>query len=268
MHSRRTSIKKGKTVETFDVFISYKREERLKVEKIVNALRSTNIKVWYDHDLEIGSSIGFNTEVEQQIEHAKVAIVCWSKKSKDSIFVKAEALKALELNKLSPLFLDQVELPIPFNALHTEDLSNWKGDRNAPEWIKFSKHVSKKIMESDVSTETTTANRSKYMEIIRRLTGFLPTESDQTESPKALLKKFLDNRWEISALLFTLEALIPNIPPKSEGYWRQVLNSGHFIPEEKDALHAIQSLGEVKKMSEQIASIAKDSLAVLHRAQM
>jgi hypothetical protein len=65
-----------------------------------------------------------------------------------SIYVKAEAKKGLERNVLMPLFLERCALPVPFNAIDTEDLSRWNGDAADPNWIRVLALIKAMVEES------------------------------------------------------------------------------------------------------------------------
>lgn len=108
-----------------DVFVSYKREEREKVQALVSALELLEITVWFDYDLAAGDAFG--REINAQLGSAKAAIVCWSKGAVESDWVHAEADKARSLGTYASIMLEDCELPVPFNALHAADLSTWSG---------------------------------------------------------------------------------------------------------------------------------------------
>jgi hypothetical protein len=108
-----------------DVFVSYKREEREKVQGLVKALERLELNVWFDYDLAAGDAFG--REINAQLGTAKAAIVCWSKSAVESDWVHAEADKARSLGTYASIVLEDCELPVPFNALHAADLSTWSG---------------------------------------------------------------------------------------------------------------------------------------------
>ena len=111
-----------------EVFISYKREERDKARSIAEALAKRGFSVWWDIDLLPGDK--FADEIAAVIEHAKAAVVLWSEAAINSAFVRAEASRAANRNILIPVRLDDCELPLPHDGLHTLDLSSWEGSAN------------------------------------------------------------------------------------------------------------------------------------------
>lgn len=108
-----------------DVFISYSRQDSEYAQKITYLLEWYGYSVWRDTNSLYGGQ-DFSLEIQQAIKLTKCTIVLWSKSSIDSKWVRAEA--ALADSCLLPVRLDAVEIPPPFNTLHTEDLINWQGD--------------------------------------------------------------------------------------------------------------------------------------------
>lgn len=113
-----------------DVFISYKREDRQKARAIAAALAKTGLDVWWDIELLPGQR--FADEINAVIDQAKAAVVLWTPKSIASHRVIAEAAHALQRDILVPAWIEHVELPVPFNTLHTLDLTKWNGTPTDP----------------------------------------------------------------------------------------------------------------------------------------
>jgi hypothetical protein len=101
---------------TADVFVSYKRAERLRVARIAELLRESGFDVWFDARPEVGRGEGFDAEIEREVTSAGCVFVCWTRDATKSRYVKAEAKKGLERKALVPLFLEPCDLPIPSTA--------------------------------------------------------------------------------------------------------------------------------------------------------
>ena len=56
-----------------DVFVSYKREDATKVRKLVGALRSVGLDVWWDED--IPASAPWEATIEKALREARAVIV-------------------------------------------------------------------------------------------------------------------------------------------------------------------------------------------------
>jgi TIR domain len=106
------------------------------------------LSVWFDASLEVGSGEGFDAEIEREVTSASSVVVCWTAEALSSIYVKAEAKKGLERNVLVPIFLEPCALPVPFNAIDTEDLSRWNGDPDDPVWIRVVTLIKSKVEEA------------------------------------------------------------------------------------------------------------------------
>jgi TIR domain-containing protein len=125
----------GEDVVAPDIFISYKRDDRARVEAIAEALRALKLSVWFDVKLVSGKS--FDDEINQQIRTAKAVLVCWSRGASASEWVRAEASIARQRGVLRACFLEPCDLVPPFNLVHAEDLSTGALDGANPAWIKL-----------------------------------------------------------------------------------------------------------------------------------
>jgi len=117
-----------------DVFISYRREERPQVVRLAEALRGMGLTIWFDASLEPGSS--FDEEIAREITSARAVLVCWSKGSVASRWVRSEAMIGSSRSALIPIFLEPCDLMPPFNIEHAEDLSDWNGQAGHEGWQK------------------------------------------------------------------------------------------------------------------------------------
>ena len=121
-----------------DIFISYKRRLRPRVEEIAAALRALGLTVWFDAALEAGTS--FSAEISNEVRSAGCILVCWS----DDAFphggdttgwVVGEATIGQGRSRLVPVLLEPTELDPPWNTLHTESLIDWTpGTPGHPGW--------------------------------------------------------------------------------------------------------------------------------------
>jgi len=117
-----------------DIFISYKREDRGCAKKIAEYLISEGYSVWWDIELLPGDK--FADEINMVLKDAKLIVVLWTPESIRSNWVKSEATVGLRNDTLLPVDLRETEIPVPFNTLHSLDLTSWflnqdKGKLNA-----------------------------------------------------------------------------------------------------------------------------------------
>ena len=113
-----------------DVFISYKSEDRRRIQPLVQALQADGYSVWWDQ--HIGTGDEWRQTIEQQLDTAKCVIVAWSKQSigPEGHFVRDEASRAQRRHVYVPILLDAVEPPLGFGERQATSLRGWRGDRS------------------------------------------------------------------------------------------------------------------------------------------
>lgn len=109
-----------------DVFISYKRDDLLTVQKLVAALRDADVNVWWDQD--IAPDAPWEATIERELEAASAVIVAWSQAAVASDNVKAEARRARQQGKLIQVFAESCEPPLFFGERQGVNLKGWTGD--------------------------------------------------------------------------------------------------------------------------------------------
>lgn len=109
--------------------ISYKHEDQAFVVKLAEALKSRKCDVWFDQNLLSGDD--FIDRIEQKITEAGAVLVVWSNMARGSSWVRAETLKAYNLNKLVQVIKEPCLPRWPFDTLQFTDLSGWAGDPSA-----------------------------------------------------------------------------------------------------------------------------------------
>ena len=111
-----------------DVFISYSRLDHERVKPIADRLNSLGYTIWWDRQLRAGQV--FVDEIERELDAAKAVLTAWSHNARNSTWVYAESSRGLDAKKFVQLRLDNVQPPLPFDALHIADMSN----ERAGEW--------------------------------------------------------------------------------------------------------------------------------------
>jgi len=115
------------------VFISYKREDELRVGRIARALEAAGFEVWWDRGLPGGES--WHSNIEAKLEQAGCVVVIWSYGSagQDGGFVREEARRGIARNLLVPVLIDRLtNLPLGFGEIQAVDLTRWRGDARDP----------------------------------------------------------------------------------------------------------------------------------------
>lgn len=126
-----------------DIFISYARADREKIEKLASALEAEGYSVWWDRQIVGGSE--FSEEIEKELNAAKAVIVAWSEDSVKSRWVRDEAGTAAEAGKLIPTSLDGAGAPMGFKQYHAIDLDGWNEKPEAHEFQDVSRAVKARL---------------------------------------------------------------------------------------------------------------------------
>ena len=117
-----------------DVFISYKAEDRRRVQPLVQALQADGYSVWWDE--HIGTGDEWRQTIEHELDGAKCVVVIWSKRSigPDGHFVRDEASRAQRRHVYVPVRIDAVDPPLGFGESQAASLRGWHGDRSDPHY--------------------------------------------------------------------------------------------------------------------------------------
>lgn len=119
-----------------DIFISYKKEDAGRVDRIVEGLRAEGFSVWWDHAITPGAQ--WDQTIQTELNNAAMVIAVWSELSVNAPWVKEEAGVGKARGRLLPVRIDAVEPPLGFGLIQMADLVGWKGDRtDDPQWSHF-----------------------------------------------------------------------------------------------------------------------------------
>ena len=122
-----------------DIFISYSRTDRGRIEKLASALEGEGYSVWWDHLIEGG--VRFAAKIEREIAESKAVIVAWSARSIGSEWVLDEASAAKSAGKLIPISLEQVSPPMGFRQFQVIKFSNWQGEENSAAFTELCRSI-------------------------------------------------------------------------------------------------------------------------------
>lgn len=122
-----------------DIFISYARPDRARIEKLAAALETAGYSVWWDTNLTGGAQ--FSKELAKQLNQSRAVVVAWSKTSIESMWVADEATVGRNKKNLVPITIDAVEPPLGFRQLHEIDFVGWGGDVGEAPFIQLDKSI-------------------------------------------------------------------------------------------------------------------------------
>jgi hypothetical protein len=105
-----------------DVFISYSSKHQELTRQLAAAIEAQGYSVWWDHALE--SRTPYHQQIRAALDEARVVVVLWTAGASISDYVYAEAVRALEANKLvnvRPADVGFREIPEPFNIYQFDE---------------------------------------------------------------------------------------------------------------------------------------------------
>lgn len=107
------------------IFVSYAREDKDRVARLVAFAATVVDEVWWDDRLVAGES--FTEETERRLNEADYVVVVWTPASARSKWVLDEAAVGRDAGKLLPVSFDGQLPPLGFRHVHCTDFSAWNG---------------------------------------------------------------------------------------------------------------------------------------------
>jgi hypothetical protein len=127
----------------YDIFISYSNKDIEVVKILVDCFVSKGLSVWWDKKILPGQS--FDSTINENLINAKSVIVLWSKTSIKSDWVLAEASYAKNKEKIIPVLLEEVTIPLEFSRIQFSSLINWERNNSDKNFIKLLDAIINKI---------------------------------------------------------------------------------------------------------------------------
>ncbi|MCK5186431.1 MAG: TIR domain-containing protein, partial [Deltaproteobacteria bacterium] len=108
-----------------DIFLSYKSEDRVKAQKIAEAIEKKGYTVWWDRIIPPGRT--FYEVIEEELDKAKCVVVLWSEKSIKAKWIITEASEGDKQGILVPILIEDVTPPLAFRMMQAAKLMDWDG---------------------------------------------------------------------------------------------------------------------------------------------
>jgi putative chitinase len=135
-----------------DVFISYARLDRLRVEILNEALQELGLSTFFDVT-GIDGGDTFPDTLDRAVKSAGAVVACWTPHALQRDWVKTECLIALERKALVPVEIESVtalDIPAAFFPLQRVNLTEWHGEREHPGWVAAVRGIAKKLGRPDL----------------------------------------------------------------------------------------------------------------------
>ncbi len=131
LHPENSPSPHSTRVSMADIFISYSSEDKTIVQRLAALLEARGWSVWWDRQIPIGRK--YDEVIETELQQAGCVLVIWTQRSIASEWVKNEALDAAQRNKLVPVVLERLTLPLAFRRIEAAMLPGWNGSPDHPE---------------------------------------------------------------------------------------------------------------------------------------
>ncbi len=127
------------------IFLSYARFDAELGERIVAGLRALDVECWWDRDMP---GVDWPREIERQIDTMSALVVIWTAASKESRYVRAEAIPAFDREKLVNIMVGVAEPPLPFNLYNGFQLDGWTGREPHEGWTRLVRTLEAKLVKA------------------------------------------------------------------------------------------------------------------------
>ncbi len=109
-----------------DIFLAYASDEVERAKQLSAVLAHYGYSVFWDRNIEPGQV--WEEVIERELDAAGAVVVLWTKASASSDWVRAEAEVGLERDVLIPVRFENVQVPLQFRTIQSNDLVGWDGD--------------------------------------------------------------------------------------------------------------------------------------------
>jgi len=164
-----------------DIFISYAREDRSRIEPLAKSLEKLGWSVFWDRTIPAGKT--WRQVIGEALRNARSVIVAWSQKSIESEWVQEEADRGLKRNVLIPILIDDVDPPLGFGIIQAADLVKWDPAQSSPEFEKLIADIS--IILGPPPKGVKEAGRARGAEAKHKVEREVPVHLDPTGNKRS-----------------------------------------------------------------------------------
>ena len=146
-----------------DIVLSYARQDRAWASRLAGALSERGWTLFWDPHIPTGTY--FDRVIERELKAARCVFVLWSGHSVESDWVRAEAREGKRRGILHRARIEDVQIPLEFNAVQTSRLTEWQPGTPHPEFDRFltdiATTVSPSIEVESLATKSVSTSRQE-----------------------------------------------------------------------------------------------------------
>ena len=146
------------------IFLSYANQDSAIAARFARVLSDQGWSVWWDRTITPGTD--FEKAIQTQLTSSKCVIVLWSSASVNSHWVKDEAKRALKQEKLVPVLVEPVEIPLGFGGIEAANLIDWDDSTDIPEFeilLQAITNLAQTPTTSDTSSDLSQSDQSQQV---------------------------------------------------------------------------------------------------------
>ncbi|MDJ0807622.1 MAG: SUMF1/EgtB/PvdO family nonheme iron enzyme [Gammaproteobacteria bacterium] len=165
-----------------DVYVSYSREDRERVQQIVAGLEGKGLNCFVDFEARTLTAISWRNQIRDILNSVRCVLVIWSRHSVTDDWVLEEAEIAKQRGLLLPILLEDVRPPLDFAVIHSLDFSNWADDTGDRRFLSLLDAIRQTISLSSDGVEMSDVSQSKRSQVNRQ-DDFTDDTEIETDDP-------------------------------------------------------------------------------------
>jgi hypothetical protein len=177
-----------------DVFISYKREDHVRVDRLASLLKEFQLSVW--HDAALGAGESWHERIMVVAERAKCIVVCWTDEAAKSRWVLGEVEIGLRREVLVPTAWAPCMPPPRLAHLHMANMTDWAGGNDHKGLLQLAGGV-ERFVGRKLSAKLRERAGGENPEVVARLRALLVRIARKGGAPISYRKAFytVANAW-------------------------------------------------------------------------
>ncbi len=170
-----------------DVFISYKREDHVRVDRLASLLKEFHLSVW--HDAALGAGEKWHERIMGVAEKAKCIVVCWTDEAAQSRWVRNEVEVGLRRDVLVPAVWAPCDPPAHLAHLHMANMTDWAGGNDHKGLLQLAEGM-ERLVGHKLAAKLKERAGGENPEVVARLRALLVRTARKGGEPISYRKAF------------------------------------------------------------------------------